>query len=142
MVFLHHRVAHVLWSGYAPIVPQLIYGVNRILFAVVLPTTVRVGKDVVLGDSGLGTMSHARAVIGDRVIVGPSVNIGGGTPHAEVPVIEDAVEIGAGARVLGPVRVGRGAIVGANVVVVNDVPSGAVAGDVPACPPRSSRPGQ
>jgi len=49
-----------------------------------------------------------------------------------VPVIEDDVEIGAGACVLGPIRIGRGARIGANAVVLSDVPPGAIAVGVPA----------
>jgi serine O-acetyltransferase len=47
-------------------------------------------------------------------------------------VIEDDVMIGVGAKVLGPVRVGRGAVIGANAVVLHDVPPGAVVGGIPA----------
>ena len=50
----------------------------------------------------------------------------------QVPVIEDEVQLGVGAKVLGPVRVARGAIVGANAVVLQDVPAGAVVGGIPA----------
>jgi serine O-acetyltransferase len=48
------------------------------------------------------------------------------------PVIEDDVVIGCGARVLGPIRIGRGAFIGANSVVLNDVPPGAVVSGIPA----------
>jgi serine O-acetyltransferase len=139
MVLYLHRIAHACHRWRVPLLPRLIYGINRILFSVVLPPTVRVGRGVVLGYSGLGTVIHARAVIGDRVVVGPNVTIGGKTPHLEVPVIEDDVDIGAGACVIGPVRVGRGAVIGANAVVVKDVPAGAVVGGVPARVLRSSR---
>jgi serine O-acetyltransferase len=80
----------------------------------------------------LGTVIHARAVIGDRVVIGPGVVIGGRSHIFEVPVIEDDAEIGVGAKVLGPVRIGRGAVVGANAVVLDDVPPGAVVVGIPA----------
>jgi serine O-acetyltransferase len=48
------------------------------------------------------------------------------------PVIEDDVLLGAGARVLGPVRVGRNAVIGANAVVLSDIPADSVAVGVPA----------
>ena len=139
MVLFLHRIAYALHQWRIPLIPRLIYGVNRILFAVVLPPSVKMGKGVVLGYSGIGTVIHARAVIGDRVVIGPNITIGGKTPHWEVPVIEDDVDIGAGACILGPVRVGRGAVIGANAVVVHDVPPGAVVGGIPARPLRSSR---
>lgn len=110
----------------------MIYLANRIMFAVVLPPSTTIGRDVILGYAGLGTVIHARTVIGDRVVIGPNVTIGGKTPHFEVPVIEDDVDIGAGARIIGPIRVGRGAVIGANAVVLRDVAPGAVVGGVPA----------
>lgn len=132
MVLLLHRIAHGLWRWHVPLLPRLIYGFNRIVFSVVLPPSVVVGKNVVLGYSGLGSVIHARAVIGNRVVIGAGITIGGKSPHVEVPVIGDDVDIGAGARILGPIRVGQGAVVGANAVVVKDVPAGAVVAGVPA----------
>ena len=71
-------------------------------------------------------------MIGNYVEIGPGVVIGGRSHIYEVPVIEDHVEIGVGAKVLGPVRVGQGAMVGANAVVLHDVPPGAVVVGIPA----------
>jgi serine O-acetyltransferase len=112
--------------------PKLLYAINRILFATVLPPSAHIGKDVVLGYRGLGIVLHRQAYVGDRVNLGPKVTIGGRAGIPGAPRIEDDALIGSGAQVLGPVRVGKGAQVGANAVVLQDVPDGATAVGVPA----------
>jgi serine O-acetyltransferase len=127
-----HALSHFLWRHRVPLLPRLIYGLLRIAFAVSLPPSVRLGKGVLLGYSGLGTVVHARAVIGDRVAIGSGVTIGGRSGLRDVPVIEDDVDIGTGAKILGPIRIGRGSVIGANAVVIRDVPPDAVVAGVPA----------
>lgn len=126
------RLASSLHRHGIPWLPRLLYGFNRIVFGIVLPASVQVGRDVRFAYSGLGTVVHARARIGDRVKIAQNVTIGGRSGHHEVPVIEDDVEIGAGACVLGPVTIGRNARIGANAVVLQSVPSGMMAVGVPA----------
>ncbi len=111
---------------------MLLYAFNRVIFAAQIPPSVQIGKDTLIAYSGLGTVIHKRAVIGARVSVGAGVVIGGRSKLYEVPVIEDDVQIGAGAKVLGPVRVGRAAVIGANAVVIHDVPPSAVVVGIPA----------
>src|SRR5471032_584164 len=108
------RLASWLHRIRIPVVPRLLYVMNRILFAVVLPPSVSVGTRVRFSYSGLGTVVHARAKIGNDVTIAQNVTIGGRSGHFDVPIIEDGVEIGVGACVLGPVVIGRGAKVGAN----------------------------
>ena len=127
-----HAVAHWLWKHKIPVVPRILSVMNRLIFATQLPASTQLGKGVRLNYSGLGTVIHARAVIGDNVEIGPGVVIGGRSKLYEVPVIEDDVQIGVGAKVLGPIRVGRGAVIGANAVVLHDVPPGAVVVGIPA----------
>lgn len=73
-----------------------------------------------------GIVLHRQAVIGHRVTIMQQVMIGGrdGDPNI-APVIDDDVTIGAGARILGDVRIGKGATIGANAVVTRDIPPGA-----------------
>ncbi|WP_338844574.1 serine acetyltransferase [Massilia sp. W12] len=117
-----------------PLLPKLLYGVNRILFAVVLPPTAKIGRNVTFAYQGLGVVVHAQAVLGDDVYVGPQVIIGGRAGEKQVPVIESGVLLGAGCRVLGPVTIGRGATVAAGAVVVKDVAAGSSVAGVPAKP--------
>lgn len=139
MVLLIQRWSHRLWMAGWPVLPRLLYGINRILFATVIPPSVVLGKDVVLGYSGLGIVIHANAVIGDRVKLSQNVTIGGRSGLVAVPVVEDDVQVGAGACLLGPIRVGAGAQIGANAVVLCDVPAGAIAVGVPARVLQASR---
>jgi serine O-acetyltransferase len=132
MVLLIQKMAHWLWKKNIPILPRILYIVNRILFATAIPASVKMGRNVLLGYSGLGIVIHARAIIGNDVKISQNVTIGGRSGLADVPVIEDGVQIGAGACVLGPIRIGSGAVVGANAVVLHDVPSGAVVVGIPA----------
>ena len=74
----------------------------------------------------MGIVIHRETRIGEDVVVGHQVTLGGRDLTNASPTIEDGVYIGAGAKILGGVRVGRGATVGANAVVTKDVPAGAV----------------
>ena len=129
-----YRIARWLYLRRVPVLPRAIYIFNRIVFAVVLPPSAEVGRNVVFGYSGLGIVVHKRARIGSNVTISPNVTIGGRAEFLAVPVIEDDVMIGAGACVLGPVTVGRGAKIGANAVVLQGVPPGWIAVGVPAEP--------
>ncbi|WP_428827771.1 serine O-acetyltransferase [Azonexus sp. IMCC34842] len=126
------RLSNHLHRWRVPVLPKLCYAFNRIVFSSVVPPGVQMGKGVLLGYKGLGIIIHRRAVIGNNVLVGAHVTIGGRGEFHDVPVIEDDVMIGTGAKILGPVRIGRGARIGANAVVVKDVPPGATATGIPA----------
>ncbi|MCR5195015.1 MAG: hypothetical protein K6D38_01740 [Pseudobutyrivibrio sp.] len=67
---------------------------------------------------------HTDAVVGNNVTIRQGSVIG--TNGRGVPVVEDGVDIGAGAAVIGPITVGKGAVIGANAVVTKDVPPGGV----------------
>lgn len=115
--------------------PWLLKIMNRILFSVSLPPSVEVGKNVTFGYQGLGIVVHRNARLGSNIIISPNVVIGGkgrGKPGA--PVIEDDVTIGAGACILGDVRIGQGAVIGANSVVLADVAPQATVVGIPARP--------
>jgi serine O-acetyltransferase len=131
-LLLLHSLAQWLWARRVPVLPRILCLLNRIVFATELPASVSLGAGVQLSYSGLGTVIHERAKIGSRVVIGAGVVIGGRNEIFDVPVIEDDVYIGVGAKILGPVRVGRGAVVGANAVVIDDVPALAVVAGVPA----------
>lgn len=135
-----YRIAHWLYVHRVPFLPWVLKGLNRVLFGVVLPPSARLGNNVLLSYQGLGTVIHQGAVIGDGVTIASGVTIGGRSGHLVVPVIEEGAFIGSGAKVLGPVRIGRYASIGANAVVLADVPDFAVAVGLPARIVRINRP--
>ena len=97
---------------------------------------IEIGKDVTLGRGvyfvhSLGVVIGGNAVIGDRVRFYGNNTVGTAKDNG-YPVIEDDVWIGAGARILGPVRIGARSRIGANAVVLADVPPDSVAVGIPA----------
>ena len=100
----------------------------------------RVGRRLLIEHFG-GIIVSGDAVIGDDVVIRQGVTIGlRTTGRRGAPVIGDRVDIGAGAKLLGHIRIGNDAVIGANAVVLCDVPDGALAVGIPAVvKPRSSR---
>ncbi len=112
--------------------PRLLQRAILHLYGSVLYPETDFGEGTILGYGGLGIVVHKDARVGRRVLISQEVTIGGQGSRPGVPVIEDDVKIGAGAKILGPVTIGRGALIGANAVVTRDVRPYAVAAGVPA----------
>ncbi|WP_437731640.1 serine O-acetyltransferase [Sorangium sp. So ce1335] len=127
-----YNVAHWCHVRRIPVVPRLLYWLIFLLYNSSIPPSAEIGAGTRFGYGGMGVVVHARARIGRNVTIAQQVTIGGRSGHHEVPVVEDDVYLGAGAKILGPIRIGRGAVVGANAVVIKDVPAGATVGGVPA----------
>jgi serine O-acetyltransferase len=120
---LAHRVAHALYDAQVPLLPRTIAFASRAVTGVEIHPAARIGRDFFI-DHGSGVVIGETAEIGDRVTLYQGVTLGGtgfarGKRH---PTVGDDVTIGSGAKLLGPVDVGHGAKVGANTVVVADVP--------------------
>jgi serine O-acetyltransferase len=104
----------------------------QILTGIDLPCEARVGRRLVIEHFG-GIIVSGDTVLGDDVVLRHGVTLGlRHTGVAGAPVVGNGVDIGAGAKVLGPVTIGDGAVIGANAVVLCDVPAGALAVGIPA----------
>lgn len=134
---LWHRMSHALWRLGLPMVARFSSHIARWLTGIEIHPGARIGRRLFI-DHGMGVVIGETAEIGDDVLIYHGVTLGGlsGQPGKRHPTIEDNVTIGAGAQVLGPIRVGRGARVGANAVVVSPVAPGCTVVGIPARPPR------
>jgi serine O-acetyltransferase len=134
---LAHRVAHALWQAGLPLAPRAIAYLSRSVTGVEIHPAASIGGEFFI-DHGSGVVIGETAQIGDRVTLYQGVTLGGtgfqrGKRH---PTIGDNVTIGSGAKLLGPVTVGRNAKVGANTVVIEDVPADSTVVGNPGHPVR------
>jgi serine O-acetyltransferase len=134
---LSHRVAHALHESGVPVVPMAISYASRAVTGVEIHPAARIGDELFI-DHGSGVVIGETAEIGDRVTLYQGVTLGGtgfqrGKRH---PTVEDDVTIGSGAKLLGPIRVGECAKVGANSVVIGDVPANSTVVGNPGHPVR------
>jgi serine O-acetyltransferase len=110
----------------------------ELLTGISIPTAVQIGPGLRIYHFG-GIIIHKKTVIGANCTLRHGVTIGNRYHGGPAPVLDDGVEVGAAAQILGGVRIGRGAKIGAMTLVLQDIPPGATAVGVPA---RIIEPGQ
>ena len=120
---LAHRFAHAMHDADVPLLPRLIAFLSRMFTGIEIHPAATIGKGLFI-DHGSGLVIGETAEIGDDVTLYQGVTLGGtgfvaGKRH---PTVQDNVTIGSGAKLLGPIVVGHGAKIGANSVVITDVP--------------------
>jgi len=137
-----HRMAHWLWGNRLLILARLVGNFGRWITGIEIHPAATIGRRFVI-DHGMGVVIGETAEIGDDVTLYHGVTLGGIAPSVDSetqkqvkrhPTVLDGAIIGSGAQVLGPVTVGRNARVGANAVVVKDVPDGVTVVGIPAKP--------
>lgn len=127
------RLAHTLWQRGWRYLPRFISFAARALTNIDIHPGATIGRRFFI-DHGAGVVIGETAEIGDDVTMYHGVTLGSVTwnPGKRHPTLEDGVVVGAGAKILGAIRVGAGARIGANSVVVHPVPAGRTAVGVPA----------
>jgi serine O-acetyltransferase len=134
---LAHRVAHPLHAAGVPLLPRAIAATTRAVTGVEIHPAASIGAGLFI-DHGMGVVIGETAEIGDDVTLYQGVTLGGtgfaaGKRH---PTVQDNVTIGSGAKLLGPIQVGHGAKIGANTVVISDVPPNSTVVGNPGHPVR------
>jgi serine O-acetyltransferase len=134
---LAHRIAHALEASGVPAVPRLIAAISRSATGIEIHPHAEIGDGLFI-DHGSGVVIGETAKIGNNVTLYQGVTLGGtgfatGKRH---PTVEDNVTIGSGAKLLGPITIGHGAKIGANSVVIHDVPPNSTVVGNPGHPVR------
>src|SRR5204863_4893772 len=127
---LYFRAAHWLWERRFYLLGRFVSHVGRVLTGIEIHPGARIGQRLFI-DHGMGVVIGETAEIGDDCTLYSGVTLGGTRPSREQggqkrhPTLGDDVIVGSGAQVLGPIRVGEGARIGAAAVVLREVPDGA-----------------
>lgn len=132
-----HRLAHALHGAGVPLAPRAVAYVSRAVTGIEIHPAATIGRSFFI-DHGMGVVIGETSEIGDNVTLYQGVTLGGtgfatGKRH---PTIEDNVTIGSGAKLLGSIRVGHGSKIGANTVVIHDVPPNSTVVGNPGHPVR------
>lgn len=130
---LWHRIAHRLYSWHLYILARMISQFARFMTGIEIHPGATIGDGLFI-DHGMGVVIGETCVVGNHVKLFHGVTLGGtGTEHGKRhPTVEDNVIIGAGAKVLGNITLGVNSKIGANAVVLKDVPANATAVGIPA----------
>ena len=125
MPFCSIRVAHWLWQRRWLVLGRFVSHLGRLLTGIEIHPGAKIGQRLFI-DHGMGVVIGETTEIGDDVTLYQGVTLGGTSLHRgkRHPTLEDGVIVGAGAKVLGAFTVGKGARIGANAVVLSEVPAG------------------
>ncbi len=127
-----YRLAHFLWIKTIPFAPRLISQTAKFFTGIEIHPGAKIGRGLFI-DHGMGVVIGETTVIGDHVTLFQGVTLGGtgketGKRH---PTLEDNIVVGAGAKVLGNILIGSNSYIGANAVVIKDVPANSTVVGVP-----------
>jgi len=130
---LLYRIAHFFWKLNVPYIPRYISDIARELTAIDIHPGAEIGSEFFI-DHGAGVVIGETAEVGDNVTFYSGVVLGGTNLEQKKrhPTLGNDIVVGTGAKILGPITIGNNVRVGANSVVVNDVPEHCVVVGVPA----------
>lgn len=127
-----YRISHFFYRMKIPLIPSMIKVLIFLIFNSIVPYQCKIGKYTKLSYGGIGVVIHKRATIGDNVMIGPQVTIGGRSNRKEVPTIGNNVFIATGSKIIGDVKIEDNVVIGANSVVITSVPKNSIVAGIPA----------
>ncbi len=129
---LFHRFNHWLWNKKLNLLARMTAHVARFLTGIEIHPGAQIGRRFFI-DHGMGIVIGETSEIGDDVSIYHGVTLGGTTwkKGKRHPTLKDNVVVGAGAKILGPITIGKGARIGCNAVVVKDIPPDSTVVGVP-----------
>jgi len=127
-----YRISHKLWSWKVPILPRWLSQTARFFTGIEIHPGAQIGKSFFI-DHGMGVVIGETAIVGDNVLLYQGVTLGGtgketGKRH---PTLGNQVVVGAGAKILGNITIGDNAYIGANAVVIKNVPPNSTVVGIP-----------
>ena len=122
-----HRIAHALYTCKLFFIARLVADISRTLTGIEIHPGAQLGKRLVI-DHGVGCVIGETAIVGDDCVIFHGVTLGGMKfePIKRHPTVGNNVLIGTGAKILGPITIGDHSKIGANAVVIKDVPPNSV----------------
>ena len=135
-----HQIAHFFCVAKFDLIARIISQFSRFLTGIEIHPKAKIGKNLFI-DHGMGVVIGETSEIGDNVTIYHMVTLGGISPSIDSneqrnvkrhPTLKNNVVVGSGAQVLGPVTVGENAKIGANAVVIKNVPENAIMVGIPA----------
>jgi len=129
---IHYRISHALWILKIPFLPRLLSQLSRFFTGIEIHPGAKIGKSFFI-DHGMGVVIGETTIVGNNVTLYQGVTLGGtgkerGKRH---PTIGDNTVVGTGAKVLGNVNIGSNVAIGANAVVIKDVPDNCTVVGIP-----------
>lgn len=135
-----YNLAVKLKRNKVPVLPKVMIWMNRVLFSCDVQINMNIDKSVKFPHNALGVVINNNAEIGRNTKILQNVTIGGNMDKIKVidgkevmtPIIGENVLIGAGSQILGPVKIGNNAKIGAGSIVMIDIPEDSIALGIPA----------
>tara|TARA_Y100001970_G_scaffold12027_1_gene13780 strand:+ start:227 stop:796 length:570 start_codon:yes stop_codon:yes gene_type:complete len=135
-----HKISNFFAVAKFDLISRIISQFSRFLTGIEIHPKAKIGKNLFI-DHGMGVVIGETSEIGNNVTIYHNVTLGGIAPsinsneqrdNKRHPTLEDNVVVGSGAQILGPIRIGRNSLIGANAVVTKDVPEKSIMVGIPA----------